>query len=317
MIRKLIPIHDIVIPQTIITETAKSELSFISESLLNKSELFFVTVTQDKKYKKYTLVDRYDVYLAAVTSKLKEISAVIVVPESDCTETHFQITMKSVMNPVKIINSIRPYVEKYGLDDTVQKLHLHSDFAQMYRLDLGQDILDQLDGMITNLNDTGVRTSVPLTLFIFVSKVEPERQSDFIKSLYGIVNKPDRHFRWPHNTFLRRLESGSDDNDILKKIPEKKLRTPDIDFCCEKCDTEYVVSDGAVKKKDESDGMMIYHTNDSAIPRILIPVELVEHLGVTLKKPPKIISSANLDASKIIAHLKGKKFIIILGEKQG
>ena len=315
MTRKLVNIQlsDVVIPSTVITETAKNELSFISESLNKKSELFFVTVIlQDKKY---NLVDRYDVYLAAIQSKIKEIPALIISSKHDCMQSHFQITMKSVLNPVKIINSMRPYVEEFGLDYTVKKLHLHSDFAQMYQLGLDQKILDSLNGMISSLCAMGVRTSVPLTLFIFTSKIDKKQRPIFISSLYNVVKKSDRHFRWPHNTYLRKLEMG--DDITPKKTPEKKLQVPEIEFCCQTCDTQYVVSDGTVHKRDESqEGLVIQHKNDSA-PRILIPSELVEHLGVTAKRPPKIISSTDIDYQEILSYLKGKKFVIILGENQG
>lgn len=316
MTRKLlnIPISDVLIPSTILTETAKNELSFISESLNEKSELFFVTVIPYDK--KYTLVDRYDVYLAAIQSKIKEIPALIISSKHDSMQSHFQITMKSVLNPVKIINSMKPYVKKFGLDDTVKKLHLHSDFAQMYQLGLDQETLDSLNDMITALCNMGARTSVPLTLFIFTSKVEKKLQSMFVKSLYNMVKKSDRHFRWPHNTYLRKLEMG-DDDITSKKTPEKKLQIPEIDFCCQTCDTQYIVSDGTVHKVDESQkGIEIRHKNDST-PRILIPSEIVEYLGVTAKKPPKIISSSDVNEQEVLSYLKGKKFVIILGENQG
>jgi len=314
--RKLvnIPISDVVIPSTVITETAKNELSFISESLNEKSELFFVTVISYNK--KYTLVDRYDVYLAARQSKIKEIPALIISSKHDCMQSHFQITMKSVLNPVKIINSMRAYVEEFGLDDTVKKLHLHSDFAQMYQLELDQEILDSLDSMISSLCAIGVRTSVPLTLFIFTSKVNEKQRPIFINSLYNMVKESNRHFRWPHNTYLRKLEMG--DDITPKKTPEKKLQIPEIKFSCQTCDTQYVVSDGMVHKRDDEsqEGLVIQHKNDST-PRILIPSELVEHLGVTAKRPPRIISSTDIDYQEILSYLKGKKFVIILGENQG
>jgi len=314
MIRKLVQIQlsDIVIPTTIITETSEIHLSFISESLKTQSELFFVTVIQQDN--KYTLVDRYDVYLAAIKSKIKEISAVIISSKLDCTKTHFQITVKSVMNPVKIINSMKPYVEEYGLDETIKKLHLTSDFTQMYKLGLDQKILDDLDYMISSLCNSGVRTAVPLTLFTFISQIEKKQQSTFIKSLGNMVDQSDRHFRWPHNTFLRKLEMGNDTD--VKKIPEKKLHISELEFNCQKCDTLYVVHDGIVNKKDESEDMVIHHKNDST-PRILIPSELVEHLGVTQKKPPKIISSADIDVKEIASYLSGRNYIILVGGNQG
>ena len=322
MIRKLtsIPISDIVIPDVIVTETSKNQVSFISESLNDKSELFFVTVlknnTSNNNTSKYILVDRYDVYLAAVSSKIKEISAVIISSESDCTKTHLQITVKSVINPIKIINSMRPYVEEYGLDEAINMLHLGTDFAQMYKLELSQGILDKLDGMVSDLSDCGVRSAVPLTLFTFISQLEEKQQLALIKSLKNMTTKPDSNFRWSHNTYLRKLEMGNNNGVVGKKIPEKKIPTPDIDFCCQKCDTKYVFSEGILYDEKKLKDMNIRHKNDST-PRILIPTELVEHLGVTAKNPPKIISSADIDVEKIAAQLNGRKFVIIVGKNQG
>lgn len=315
MIRKLssIALSDIVIPNTLITETSKSELSFISESLKAKSELFFVTLL--KQDEKYVLVDRYDVYLASIESGIKEISAVIIQSKSDNIKSHFQITVKSVMNPVKIINSMRNYVEEFGLDETVKKLHLNSDFAQMYKLEIDQNVLDILNGMISELYRFGIRTAVPLTLFTFISKLEKEQQLIFLESLGHIVKESNRYFRWPHNKFLKKLNAGYD--DTVKKIPEKKLKVLDVNFCCDKCDTEYVVIDGVVNKKEEYQDMIIHHKSDNSTPRITIPDELIAHLGVTQKNPPKIISSTDIDIQKISAQLNGRKFIILIGEKQG
>ena len=223
MIRKLsrIPLCDIVIPNTLITETSKSELSFISESLKAKSELFFVTIL--KQDEKYVLVDRYDVYLAAIESGIKEIFAVIIQSKSDNIKSHFQITVKSVMNPVKIINSMRSYVEEFGLDEAVKKLHLNSDFAQMYKLEIDQDTLDILNDMISELYISGIRTAVPLTLFTFISKLEKKQQLIFLESLGHMVKESNRYFRWPHNKFLKKLNTGND--DIVKKNTRKKIPT--------------------------------------------------------------------------------------------
>ena len=247
MIRKLliIPLSEIIILDTLITETSKTELSFISESLKAKSELFFVTLL--KQDEKYVLVDRYDVYLAAIESGIKEIFAVTIQSKSDNIQSHFQITVKSVMNPVKIINSMRSYVDEFGLDEAVKKLHLNSDFAQMYKLEIDQDVLDILNDLISELYKSGVRTAVPLTLFTFISKLEKKQQVIFLQSLGHMVKESNRYFRWPHNKFLKKLEMGT--AEIAKKIPEKKLKVPDIDFCCDKCDTKYVVVEGVVNKK--------------------------------------------------------------------
>ena len=314
MIRKLssIPLSDIVIPDTLITETSKSELSFISESLKAKSELFFVTLL--KQDEKYVLVDRYDVYLAAIESGIKEIFAVIIQSKSDNVKSHFQITVKSVMNPVKIINSMRSYVETFGLDETVKKLHLNSDFAQMYKLEIDQDVLYILNDMISELYTSGVRTAVPLTLFTFISHLEKNQQLIFVKSLGHMVKESNRYFRWPHNKFLKKLEMGN--NDDVKKIPEKKLKVPDVNFCCDNCQTEYVVIEGVVNKKEEYNDMIIHHKSDNSTPRITIPAELVTHLGVTTKNPPKIISSTDIDINKIPSKLNGRKFIILIGNNQ-
>ena len=315
MIRKLIsiPIYDIVIPKTLVTEISKYDLSFISESLKVESELFFVTVV--KKDNRYVLVDRYDVYLAALSSKIQNISAVIV-SDSDCTSTHFQITVKSVMNPVKIINSMTPYVKKYGLDKTVKKLHLNSEFVQIYKLGISQTILGELNKMISRLCDSGVRSAVPLTLFVFIAKIEKARQPILILSLRKMVKGSNRHFRWPHNTFLKKLEMGECDS-TKKEIPEKKLKIPETKFCCSKCDTNYVVSeDGTIYEKNELENITIHNKIDST-PRILIPTELVEHLGITAKKPPKYITSTDISVKEIEQQLKGRKFIIMIGENQG
>jgi|APSaa5957512535_1039671.scaffolds.fasta_scaffold09535_4 hypothetical protein len=315
MIRKLIsiPIGNIEIPKTIVTEISKNDLSFISESLKIKSELFFVTVV--KQNDRYVLVDRYDVYLAALSSKIEEISAVVT-SDSDCIKTHFQITVKSVMNPVKIINSMQPYVKKYGLDETMKKLHLNSDFIQMYKLGIDQKILDELNKMISSLYDLGVRTAVPLTLFTFIAKIEESRQPFFIESLRNMVKESNRHFRWPHNTFLKKLEMGEGD-PTKKEILEKKLKIPETEFCCSKCDTDYVIgADGIVNEKNELENIILHNKHDST-PRILIPTELVEHLGVTAKKPPKYITSTDISVAEIEKQLKGRKFIIMIGGNQG
>ena len=63
--------------------------------------------------------------------------------------------------------------------------------------------------------------------------------------------------------------------------------------------------------------MIIHHKSDNATPRITIPTELVTHLGVTQKNPPKIISSNDIDIKKISAQLNGRKFIVLIGGKSG
>ncbi len=312
MIRKIteISISDVIIPPDLIVTTGKKELAFISESLEIKSELFFVIVIP--RDGKYVLVDRHDVYLAALQCKARKISALILPNNGDCTVTHFQITLKSILNPIRIIYSMRPYVEEFGLEQTMKKLHLHSDFGVIYQLNIEKKILDGLNRVVCLLCDMGARTTPPKSMFIFISKVEQQKQLALVKSLEELAKTSSRNFRWPHNVYLRTLEMG---DELPKKTPKQKLPVKEIDFCCKKCDTKYVVSDGAVQEIDESapKGLEVRHESESS-PRIMIPNDMVEHLGVSVKNPPKIISSKNVTVNDLASYIQDKKFVLILGE---
>jgi hypothetical protein len=208
-----------------------------------------------------------------------------------------------------------PYVEQFGISDTIKKLHLHSDFAKMYELQLDKKTLKALDSMITSLCDNGARSSVPLSLFVFISKIDDTQLSTFMASLGNMIKESSRYFRWPHNVYLRKLEIG--DNDTIKPAT-KKLPPPEIKFCCDHCKTNYVVSEGIVNEQDHKSekNLVIQHKTDS-IPQIVIPSEFVEHLHISATKLPKIISSADVNEKDLISYLMGKNFVIVLGENRG
>ena len=326
MLKKLVsvPIQDVNILPTTITEISGTDLAFITDSMRTPTaadlELFFIVVV--KQNKKYVLVDRYDVYLAAIEANIQNVLAVILPGKRDsninnnnsCIKAHLQLTVKSVLNPIKILSAMKPFVDKYGLDETIKKLHLNSDFAYMYNLELDMPTIDKLGKLISGLCIVGVKSAIPITLLAFITNLEKSRQSEFIKSIDVLANKMGTKFQWPNNSYLRAFESGNITDKKASPSP-KKLPPPEIEFCCDGCNTDYIVMDGIVNKKTETKDSEI-HAKMHGIPRILVPPEQVEYLGVTTKQRLKMLSSADVDLADIAKHLDGKKFLVLVGGKK-
>ncbi len=311
MMSKSISVSEISVPPTLVTETSKSHLSLISNSLMEESELFFVSLMRHDG--KYVLVDRYDVYLAAVSSKIKKIPAVIV-SDSDAVEAHLKITMKSVMNPVKVIRSMKPYVDEFGMTDAVDMLHLDVDFVKMYNIGIDDGTLDELDEMISATCDAGARTFVPFALFDFISKLEEDELPKFLESLRNLTEKPTRSFRWPHNTYLKTLQRKGDAKP--QEIPSKKIQSDEINFKCLDCNAPHVVThDGLVKRREQMEGIHVDRATGST-PKVVIPPESLEHMNLA-KNKLRIITSQDIERRDILSYLDDKEFVILTTKKQG
>ena len=151
-----IPIGKIVLPDVIQSPSVYSIKQIMKSLEPNPlTDEIFVTVTEVKKG--YMLVDKYDVYYAAKRLKLKQIKACVINDPKDPLATYVKLTKKDYQNPVKVIRLMRRYVDQFGMEKTLQTLHLENAFAKMYKLEFSENVLDTLDSMFDAAYEEGAR----------------------------------------------------------------------------------------------------------------------------------------------------------------
>lgn len=238
----MIPLSAVALPVVPIVMPSEQAIGQISESLQRGggTDDFFITVRRRPITKKgmktdgpqYDLTGGYDVYLAAKHAGMDRVhvhitgAADITTTAAAATDTttttdtattpttttradaqaaHIALSKRDYLNPVRVVRAMKPYVQRHGLAEAVQMLHLDASFAKIYKMEFSDTIIRELDAMFSEAFRAGVHSTVPLQYMYFLSGLERKQdQHDIIVKTADLrVGLGSNSFRWPHNEFLK------------------------------------------------------------------------------------------------------------------
>jgi len=306
----IIDLKDIVVPENIINDFSDKRLALISNVFGTESEmLFFVIVTQ--KDSKYFLADRCDVYAAAKKQNIKKIRA-FVIPNSNDLGAHITLSVKLFQNPVTLIRVIRPFVQKFGISETLSMFFLDSQFKRYYEISLSDDILYEFESLIHYVYSLGANTAVPLHLFEELGRTDTvEDQKKILKFIRTLATANPSRFRFPHNDQIR---SASIARPRKEKQHHEKAVSDIREFECQNCHAKLIATPDYVGPRKDIDGITVVTGPNLAEHVFTIPQKYCKYLGVSKESPPIILSSQNNDFDTLAKKLSGKNFIVFVGK---
>ena len=297
--------QDIKIPKDVITIVSDKKKRDIVNSFGTESEvLFFAVVIQDKG--KYTLVDRYDVYVAATSKGRKTINCAVL-QDYDSFSSHMTLSLKPLPNPITVLRLIKPYVEKYGMEQVSQMFHLNIMYGRMYARYPHPHVLGHLERLVQLAHTYDAQTIVPLKMFDILYDATPKDANLILLKLEDIINTLKAKFRWPTNEILTNLYPEA------PKVKKERTAINDIrEYECDQCKAQIVITPNHVGLREEKDGLIMITGEDKSEPHY-VPNKYKKHLHITPDTPPTVISSKDVDDwSALRKRLKNKNYLIFV-----
>ena len=266
--------------------------------------LFFGIVVENKG--KYTLVDRYDVYLAAV-SKGRKIINCVVLQNYDSFSSHMMLSLKPLPNPVTVLRLIKPYVEEYGIEQVTKMFHLNMMYAKIYPNYPPPNVLKIFERLIQIAHTNDAQTIVPIRLFEIIHDATPKDAEMIMVKLEDLINTFKSKFRWPTKEVLTNLYLEE------PKIKKERPAINDVrEYECEQCKAQIVITPNHVGLKEEKEGLIMITGDDKSEPHY-VPDKYKKHLHITPETPPIIISSKDVDDwSALQQRLENRNYLIFV-----
>ena len=297
--------QDIKIPKDVIPIVSDKKRQDIANSFGTESEvLFFAVVIEDKG--RYTLVDRYDVYVAATSKGRKTINCAVL-QNYDSFSSHMTLSLKPLPNPITVLRLIKPYVERYGMEQVTKMFHLSMMYTRIYPKYPPPYVLKSFERLVHLAYTYDAQTIVPVKMFELVHDATPKDAEMIMIKLEDLINTFKSKFRWPTNDILTNLYPEK------PKVKKERTAINDIrEYECEHCKSQIVITPNHVGLKEEKDGLIMITGEDKSEPHY-VPNKYKKHLHITPDTPPTVISSKDVDDwSALRKRLKNKNYLIFV-----
>ncbi len=298
-------VSEISIPKDVISVVSDQKRQSIADTFGTESEaLFFPIVVESKG--KYTLIDRYEVYVAARTKGRKTINCAVL-KEHDTFTSHMTLSLKPLPNPVTVLRLIKPYVERDGIEHTTKTFHLNSMYARLYPYYPKPHVIKDFERIIHLAYTFDAQTIVPVKVFEILQKTTPQETKMIMKKLQDMINATKSKFNWPAGNLLDLIKSER------PKVKKERTAVNDIrEYQCEHCNADIVITPNHVGLKEEKDGVILISGEDKSEPHY-VPDKYKKHLHITPETPPTVISSKDIDDwSALKRRLYNKNFLIFV-----
>ena len=296
----------IIIPQDIISVPSKKRTEHLKTALESSktSDILFCIVTETTS-KKFTLIDRYDVYIAAVENGLHKINC-LVLDKQDTIKGHITITNRPFVNPVTILRMIKPFVDDSSIEDAVKLFHLDSAYIRMYERFPPRHCIKRFEKLIDMAYENGAQSIVPLIMFERLKDSDKDMAMVILDGVESMISATKSRFRWPDKAIIRGMTPTTDE-----PRPEKPIKTDIRELECEHCQAEYIITPDTVLPKQEEDGVLLLEGEDLSEP-YFVPTKYNKYLNCTKENPPNIILSKDINGWKDLQRRVGNKKYMVL-----
>ena len=308
-----VDISEIIIPEDVVIHVSAKRIETISKAFGTESEILFFVIAVKGDNGKYSLVDRYDVYMAAKKCNSKKIRTLVVSDYDDNIKAQLILSQKHFPNPATVIRIIEPFVQQHGLKKTLQMFYLDSYFEKMHAAGLDATVLGSIESVINHAHGLGVRSVIPVQLFEeLVRHGSVQNQQNILERMQSFIDVQRSKFRWPHKEFFLMLTEELPQKASSQK-KEKKAEAAARFFDCTKCGASHTVTPGHIGPTKEVDGVILIDGDDAAEPAYTLPQKYRKHLGVKEGDVPTILLSDDMDWSTMKKRLKNKNFVVFVG----
>ena len=300
-------ISDIDIPDDIITVPSSKRRDQLKLALGNstKNLLFCVVIPSGKKFK---LVDHYDIYQAAVSNNMAKINCAVL-SEHDIIHGHGTLAVHPMTNPVTMLRLLKPFVDKYGLEETMEMFCLDTVWTRMYERFPPNNVIKKFESIINLAYSYGAHSLIPLIIFEKLANDNKEESNNLLSGLESMINATKSKFRWPDKAIIHGMVQSTSKESIKK---ERSISTNIRELECEKCHSEYVITPDYVGPKQEKDGILLLEGDDKSEPHF-VPSKYKRYLNITKETPPNIILSKDIiDFKDLKRRVDSKKYMVFV-----
>lgn len=294
-------------PEIIITATPKWLLnSIVDTAKKEKDNTVQEPIIVIKKGIKYFIIDKFELYEAALITKQKTIKISILNSVYDPLVAHIIATSHAKINPIRKIRAIRSMLEGSVANDLLAKtLRLDSYYSMLLGVYFTAKIESMLEKIIDHAISIGIANTEPLFKFFKTIK-DSKNPSQIIENIYPQFEGCNKsNFFW--STVIAEIMDEPKEKKIGKDLPH------DQKFDC-KCGISYLISDGnkAEIMLEHDDYIQIMSVNgDISHPVNYFPEQLSKYIG---SQQPVSFKFASLEDA--VKKFKGKKFkVIVLADR--
>lgn len=291
-------------PEIVITATPKWLLnSIVDTAKKEKDNAVQDPITVIKKGTKYFIIDKFELYEAALMTKQKTIKISISNSTHNPLVAHIIATSHAKINPIRKIRAIRSMLEGSGANDLLAKtLRLDSYYSMLLGVYFTAKIELMLEKIIDHAISIGIANTEPLFKFFKTIK-DSKNPSQIIENIYPLFEGCNKNnFFW--STVIAEIVDEPKEKKLGKDLPH------DRKFEC-KCGINYLITDGntaeIMLERDNFIQIMSVE-GDVSRPVNYFPEQLSKYIG-NPQQPVSFKFQSLDDAAK---KFKGKKFKIII-----
>ena len=261
-------------PEIIITHTPKWLLNSIIETAKKHDNEIRDPITVIKKGPKYFIIDKFELYEAALSTKQKTIRISISNSNYEPLVAHIIATSKAKINPIRKVRAIRLMLVDSDPNELLAKtLRLGSYYSLLLGISFTSKIESKLEKTLDYAISIGIANTEPQIRFfeIVAASAHPLQ---IIENIYPQLAGCDKsNFLW--STVIAEMADEPKKKKLGKDLPR------DRQFDC-KCGQKYLISDNnkAEIMLESNEFLHIMSTDgDITHPINYIPDKLTEHIG--------------------------------------
>jgi len=303
-----ISINKIHTPEIIITHTPKWLLDSIIDTAKKYDNEVQDPITVIKKGSKYFIIDKFELYEAALSIKQKTIRISISNSKYDPLVAHIIATSKAKINPIRKVRAIRSMLVDTNTNDLLAKtLRLDAYYSLLLGISLKPKIELMLEKILDHAISIGIANTKPQIKFFEVIAAS-EHPAQIIENIYPEFPGCNKsNFLW--SIILAEMADEPKTKKIGKDLPHQR------DFKCE-CGIRYLIQDNnkaEIMLETEKFLQIMSAKGDVTHTINYIPEKLSRYIG-SPEQPASFKFSSLDDAAK---KFKGKQFkVIVLANRE-
>jgi len=228
---KCVDISLVSLPEMVVTKTPNSVINYLGKTI--KNGIIPDPAIIVLKDSQFVLVDRIDVYEAALKNNLKKLNVVVIPTNTSPLITHLLHTVRGVVNPIKKVNAL----QNQSMHETVRELlQMDKYYVKLMSMSIPEKTEKILEALIDELIAVGI--TVPPTLKFLRTLLDHsiEEQKKILKILGDTSTSFSVDtFSWPDKATL--LYMLYPENRIRQAVGHKLPHsTP---FKCPGCDKDF------------------------------------------------------------------------------
>lgn len=302
-----IPINKIHTPEIIITHTPKWLLDSIIDMAKKYDNNIQEPIIVIKDGSKYCIIDKFELYEAALSIKQKTIRISISHSKYTPLVAHIIATSKAKINPIRKIRAIRLMLADYNANDLLAKtLRLDAYYSLLLGISYTSKIESMLEKILDHAISIGITNTEPQIKFfeIIAASKHPVQIIQNIYLLLAGCNKSN--FLW--STIIAEIT-----DEPKKKIGQNLPH--DRDFKCT-CGIHYLIRDNnkaEIMLETKKYLQIMSAEGDVSHPINYIPEKLSKYIG-SPEAPASFRFTSLDDAAK---KFKGQQFkVIVLANRE-